>query len=270
MMNKSVIFSILLSFSMTMIEVSASASPHESASATPPVAKVVAKSDVVHGETRTDNYFWLRDKPNPDVAAYLEAENAYADAVMKPTEPLQQALYKEMLGHIKETDLTVPYRQGDYFYYSRTEAGKQYPIWCRKNGSVDAPEQVILDINALAAGQPFMALGVFEVSDDGNLLAYSTDNTGFRQYVLHVKDLSSGELLPERIEKTGSVAWAADNSTLFYTVEDAAKRQYRLYRHKLRNAVDDLIYEEKDERFNVGVARTRSKAFLLMQAGSHT
>src|SRR5947207_1662877 len=273
MMRESFVFALLLSFSMTMIEGTAAAAPQapaESASATPRVAKVVAKSDVVHGETRTDNYFWLRDKPNPDVAAYLEAENAYADAVMKPTEPLQQALYKELLGHIKETDLTVPFRQGDYFYYSRTEAGKQYPIWCRKKGSVDAPEQVILDINALAAGQPFMALGVFEVSDDGNLLAYSTDNTGFRQYVLHVKDLSSGELLPERIEKTGSVAWAADNSTVFYTVEDAAKRQYRLYRHKLRSSADDLIYEEKDERFNVGVARTRSKAFLLLQAASHT
>ena len=155
----------------------------------PPVAKKVPKTTEVNGRKLVDNYFWLRDKKNPEVKAYLEAENAYTDAVMKPTEAFRKRLYDEMLGRIKETDVDVPYKKGNYFYYSRTEAGKQYQIRCRKKGSLDAPEEVVLDVNELAKGQTFMALGAFAVSSDGNLLAYSTDNTGFRQYVLGVKDL---------------------------------------------------------------------------------
>src|SRR5262249_42356231 len=192
--------------------------------------------------------FWLRDKANPEVAAYLEAENAYADAVLKPTEGFQQRLYDEMLARILETDVNVPYRQGAYFYYSRTEAGKQYPIFCRKKGSVEALEEVTLDLNLLAEGRTFMALGAYAVSDDGALLAYSTDSTGFRQYDLFVKDLRTGLTGLRLAEKTGSVAWAADDVTLFYTVEDEAKRQYRLYRHRLgASAADGLAFEEKDE-----------------------
>ena len=236
----------------------------------PPVAKVVAKDVGVHGDQRIDNYFWLRDKANPEVRAYLEAENAYADSIMKGTEALQESLYKEMVGHIKETDVQVPYREANYFYYSRTEAGKQYPILCRKKGALDAQEQVYLDVNELAKGEAFMALGASRPSDDGNLLAYSTDNTGFRQYKLYIKDLRSGAVVEHVADKVGSVAWAADNKTLFYTVEDAAKRQYRLYRHTLGSKQDELVYEEKDERFNVGVERTRSQAFLLLNIGSHT
>jgi oligopeptidase B len=237
---------------------------------TPPVAKRVPKQDIVHGERRVDDYFWLRDKANPEVAAHLEAENAYTQEVLKPSEAFRETLYKEILGHLKETDLSVPYKNGDYFYYSRTEAGKQYPILCRKQGSLEAPEQITLDVNALAEGRQFMALGAYVVSDDGNLLAYSTDETGFRQYTLHVKDLRSGDTLPERIEKTGSVAWAADGKTLFYTVEDAAKRQYRLYRHTLGAANDTLVYEEKDELFRIGVGRSKSKAYLFLSSGSLT
>src|SRR5687768_17024880 len=170
--------------------------------AQPPAARKVPKVDTVHGQQRDDDYFWLRQKADPQVAAYLEAENAYADAIMKPTEGLQAALYKEMLGHIKETDLSVPYRNGAYLYYSRTEEGQQYPIYCRKKGGPDGPEEVTLDLNELARGFKFMALGAYTVSDDGNLLAYSTDNTGFREYTLHVKDLRTGELRPETLEKT--------------------------------------------------------------------
>jgi oligopeptidase B len=238
----------------------------------PPVARKVPKVDVVHGDRRQDDYFWMRDKNDPAVAAYLEAENAYAAAVMRPTGALQESLYKEMLSHIKETDLSVPYREGGHFYYSRTEEGKQYPIYCRKQGSLEAPEEVILDVNALAEGRKFMAVGAWAVSDDGNLLAYSTDDTGFRQYELHVKDLRTGAVGPERIERTGSVAWAADNRTLFYTVEDAAKRQYRLYRHVLGQdpARDALVYEEKDALFRVGVGRSKSRAFLFLGISSHT
>ena len=250
---------------------SADETPAAAQAPVPPVARKVDKVLTLHGETRSDPYAWLRDKPNPEVAAYLEAENAYTAAVMKPTEAIQGALYSELLGHIKETDLSVPYREGDWLYYFRTEKGKQYRIYCRKKFP-DGPEQVTLDLNELAKGQKFMALGRYAVSDDGNLLAYSTDNTGFRQYTLFVKDLRANALWPERIEKTTSAVWAADNMTLFYAVEDAAKRPYRVYRHRLLEpqTADVLVYEEKDERFNAGIGRTRSRAFLVLFAASHT
>src|SRR5437667_8739735 len=179
----------------------------------PPAAKKVPKVTEINGRKLVDNYFWLRDKPNPEVKAYLEAENAYTDAVMKPTASLQKRLYDEMLGRIKETDVDVPYKEVNYFYYSRTEAGKQYQIRSRKKASLDAsenaakpdaPEEVLLDINEMAKGQRFMAVAAYQVSDDGNLLAYSTDNTGFRQYTLAVKDLRSGKVLSDHAEKFGS------------------------------------------------------------------
>jgi oligopeptidase B len=237
----------------------------------PPAARRIPKIDLVHGDRRLDDYFWLRDKADPEVKAYLEAENAYADAVTKSTAPLQDALYDEMLGRIQETDMGVPFRKGAYLYYSRTEQGKQYPIYCRKKGDTDAPEEITLDLNALAEGQAFMALGAYTVSDDGRLLAYSTDNTGFRQYTLQVKDLVAGETLPLRVERTGSVAWAADNETLFYSVEDEqTKRHYRLYRHRLGADAHALVYEEPDEAFNLGVGRTRSRTYLVLGIGSHT
>jgi oligopeptidase B len=238
----------------------------------PPTAKKVPNVTEVNGHKLVDNYYWLRDKANPEVKAYLESENAYTDSVMKPTEPLQKKLYDEMLGRIKETDVEVPCKKGDYFYYTRTEAGKQYPIRCRRKGSMDAPEEVVLDVNELAKGQIFMSLGEFEVSDDGNWLAYSTDNTGFRQYVLAVKDLRTGKTLPDRAERVGSVAWANDNKTFFYTIEDAqTKRQYRMYRHTAgTTGADTLVYEEKDERFNVNVGKSRSKGYIFLVSASHT
>ena len=238
----------------------------------PPTAKKVPNVTEVNGHKLVDNYYWLRDKANPEVKAYLESENAYTDSVMKPTEPLQKRLYDEMLGRIKETDVEVPYKKGDYFYYTRTEAGKQYPIRCRRKGSMDAPEEVLLDVNELAKGQIFMSLGEFEVSDDGNLLAYSTDNTGFRQYVLAVKDLRTGKTLPDHAERVGSVAWANDNKTFFYTIEDAqTKRQYRMYRHTVgTTGADTMVYEEKDERFNVNVGKSRSKGYIFLVSASHT
>ena len=180
----------------------------------------------------------------------VAAENAYTNAVMRPTEALQKKLYDEMLGRIKETDVEVPYKEGEYFYYVRTEAGKQYGIRCRKKGSMDAPEEVLLDVNELAHGQKFMSLGAFAVSDDGNLLAYTTDNTGFRQFTLAVKDLRTGKVLVDHAERVGSVTWANDNKTIFYTVEDATtKRQYQLYRHTAgTTAGDPLVYEEMSRR----------------------
>ena len=235
---------------------------------TPPTAKISPKTDTLHGDTRTDNYFWMREKSSPEVVAYLEAENAYADSVLAPTQELQETLYAEMKGRIQETDLSVPYKLGDYFYYSRTEEGKQYPIRCRKRGSLDAPEEITLDLNALAEGHSYLGLGAYTVSDDGHLLAFSTDVTGFRQYTLQVKDLRTGETLPDRVEKTISVVWAADNKTLFYTVEDDAKRSYRLYRHALGDTEDTLIYEETDALFRIGAQRSRSKAYLFLTSES--
>src|SRR5215471_3037292 len=181
----------------------------------PPATEKKPKITEINGDRLVDNYFWLREKSNPAVIAHLEGENAYADAVMKPTLALQDKLYNEILSHIKQTDQNVPYRWGEYFYYSRTVEGKQYPIFCRKHGSLTAPEEILLDLNEMAKGQQFMSVGSFAPSDDGNLLAFSTDNTGYRQYTLQVKNLRTGELLPERVGRVDNVAWATDNKTLF-------------------------------------------------------
>jgi oligopeptidase B len=241
----------------------------EAAPPAPPVARRQPRVELVHGQRRVDDYFWLRDKANPEVRAYLEAENRYTDAVMAPTQPLQDALYKEMLARIKETDLSVPYPDGGYYYYARTEEGKQYPILCRRKGSLDAAEEVTLDLNDLARGHRFLSVGAFTVSDDGRLLAYSTDVTGFREYTLAVKDLATGERLPLAVEKVSTVAWAADNQTLFYVTEDEAKRSYRLWRQRLGGPAD-LVYEEGDDLFRVFVGRTRSNGYLVLGTASHT
>jgi oligopeptidase B len=238
----------------------------------PPVARREPVEHVLHGDRRVDHYAWLRRKEDPEVIAYLEAENAYTDAILKPTEPFQEKLYQEMLGRIQQTDLTVPYRLRGYLYYSRTEEGKQYASHCRRRDAEGAAEELLLDLNALAEGHSFLGLGSFEVSDDNHLLAYSTDTTGFRQYTLCVKDLRTGTPVPERFERVTSVAWASDNRTLFYTVEDeTTKRSHRLYRHVLgATEPDPLIYEEADERFRIEVDRTRSGVFLILTIASHT
>jgi oligopeptidase B len=238
----------------------------------PPVAKKITKITVTHGDRLADDYFWLREKSNPEVISYLEAENAYTEGVMKATAAFQETLYKEMVSRIKETDENVPYREGDFLYYSRTEQGKQYPIYARKHGSVDAKEEITIDLNELSSGQKFTALGAYSVSNDGNLLAYSIDSTGFREYELYIKDQRTGEILPDRVGKVQQAFWANDNKTLFYTTEDAAKRDYRVYRHMLGDAKekDVLVYEEKDELFTVTAGRTRSKAYILIGSESLT
>lgn len=237
----------------------------------PPVAERRTHVDTLHGEVRSDDYFWLREKSDPAVAAYLEAENAYAEQVLAPLAGLRETLYQEMLGRIKQTDLSVPYRDNGYFYYSRTEEGKQYPVIARKRGSLDAPEEVLLDVNRLAEGQSFMSVGYVEPSPDAQLLAYGTDSTGYRQYVLHVKDLRTGQLLDTRAERLRSVAWADDNRTLFYTVEHpVTKRAYQIYRHVLGTPTHELLYEEPDERFNLYVGRTSSDEYLLLHISSLT
>ncbi len=218
-----------------------------------------------------DEYFWLREKDDPEVIAYLEAENGYAAAVMKPTEPLQEVLYREMRAHIKETDLSVPYREGDYVYYSRTEAGEQYPKYCRKSVSPGAAEEITLDLNVLAVGKSFLSLGEYTVSGNGAFLGFSLDETGYRSYTLQIKDLRAARLLPERREGVTSAAWAADDRTIFYSIENEAKRSFRVYRHSLGASGDDvLVYEEPDDRFDVEVSITRSRRFLLIRCASHT
>jgi oligopeptidase B len=263
----------LMSTFLTADDKPANNAKSPAAPAPPPAAKKVHTENHINGGNLVDDYGWLRDKKNPEVAQYLEAENTYADAIMKPTEALQQKLYDEMVSHIKETDVNVPYRYGEYFYYSRWEKGKQYQIFARKKGNIDAPEEITIDQNELAKNEKFMSLGAYDPSDDGNLLAYTTDNTGFRQYRLHVRDLRTGKDLPDTAEKVGSNAWANDNQTLFYTVEEEkTKRQYRLYRHQLGtdSAKDQVVYEEPDERFNIGVQKSRSGKYLFLEIGSHT
>ncbi|HEX9424448.1 MAG TPA: S9 family peptidase [Pyrinomonadaceae bacterium] len=237
----------------------------------PPMTEKKTKTTKIHDDTMLDDYFWLRDKSNPEVIAHLEAENTYAEAMMKPTAALQDKLYKEMVGHIKETDVSVPYRWGNYFYYTRTEQGKQYPINCRKKGNLDAKEEVVLDQNELAKGLKFFNVGAFVPSDDGTLLAYSTDTTGYRQYKLQIADLRTGQLLPETFERVGNVAWATDNKTIFFTTEDAVtKRSDKFFRHVLGTDKTDLVFEEKDELFDIGAGRSRDRAVILLGSESKT
>ena len=237
----------------------------------PPVAKKVAHTTDIHGYKLKDDYFWLREKTNPEVIKYLEDENAYTEDAMKPTKDLQESLYKEMLGHIKQTDLSVPSRIGEYYYYSRTEEGKQYPYQCRKKGSMQGKEEILLDLNKLAEGHSYLGLGAFRVSDDGNLLAYSTDTNGYRQYTLHVKDLRTGQTLSENIERTGSVVWATDNKTLFYTTEDAvSKRSDKFFRHVVGSDKNELLFDEKDELFDVGAGRSLDKKMIFVASYAKT
>ena len=238
----------------------------------PPLARREPVEHLLHGDRRADDYGWLRQKESAEVIAYLNAENAYTDGFLKPTEQFQERLYQEMLGRIQQTDLSVPYRLRDYLYYTRTEEGKQYALHFRRREAEGSPEELLLDLNRLAEGHSFLGLDSFEVSDDNQLLAYSIDTTGFRQYALQVKDLRTGATLPERFERVTSVAWASDNRTLFYTVEDeVTKRSHRLYRRVLGTSEPDtLLYEERDERFRLEIERARSGALLFLTILSHT
>jgi oligopeptidase B len=248
----------------------------ESTIPAPPTARKHHTETLKHGVLLADDYAWLRDKENPDVTAYLEAENAYAEAVMAPLAGLREQLYQEMLSHIKQTDISVSYRDGDWWYYSRTEEGLQYGIFCRKRGGpagpdADAAEEILLDGNELARGHAFFAIGDTDITDDGRWLAYTTDTTGFRQYTLRIKDLETGETLADEVERVGSVVWAADGSTLFYTVEDEQqKRQFQLWRNCIEQPKQNvLVYQEDDERFNLAAGRTRDGEYIVLESASH-
>jgi oligopeptidase B len=240
--------------------------------ATPPEAKKVMHKDVLHGDTRLDDYFWMKDKNNPEVIKHLEAENAYTAAVMKSSQALQETLYKEFLARMKQTDLSVPYLDRGYWYYNRSEEGKQYPIHCRKKGTLDAAEEIILDVNELGKGEKFFSAGGLHVSHDGNLLAFTSDTTGFREFYLSVKNLKTGDMIHSRFAKVSQALWAADNQTLFYVTEDHAKRAHKLWRHTLGDAKekDVLVYEEKDELFRLGISQSRDRKYLFHSSHSST
>ncbi len=223
---------------------------------------------VHHGDELVDDYWWLRDRDDPAVKAYLEAENQFGETLLAPLAPLRETLYQEMLSRIKQTDVSVPYRDGAFWYYQRTEEGKQYPIYCRKAGSVEGAEEVLLDLNVLGEGHSYVGLGVYAVSPNGRYLAYSIDFTGYREYTLRVLDLATRAEGLTPIERTGSAAWAADNQTLFFTTENESKRDNRLFRVTLGGS-PSLVLEEPDERFRVLVTLTRSRRYLAVHSASH-
>jgi oligopeptidase B len=239
----------------------------------PPVAPREEHESVVHGDVRSDPYFWMRNKEDPRVLEYLGAENTYTEAVMAPTEGLQQQLYDEILARIQETDTSAPTRRPPYLYYSRTEEGKQYAIICRRRDDADAPEEILFDENAMAEGHDYFEIGVLAVSEDHTLAAYSEDFTGAESYTMRVRDLASGENLPDVLEGTYySFAWANDGRSFYYTTHDEAMRSDKIWLHRLGTPQSDdvLVFEDPDERFFVRVGKSLSKRFIYMSSGSMT
>ncbi len=239
----------------------------------PPVAEKQPKRIEAQGDVRVDDYFWLRERENPAVRAYVEAENGYTNAVMAHTQPLQAKLVQEMRGRIQERDASVPEQIGDYFYYHRYEEGKQYPIHCRKQGSLNGPEEILLDQNDLAAGQAFCELGIYQISPNHQLLAFSVDYEGNERFVLRVKDLTTGQLLADTIPETFySVAWAADNRTLFYNKQDAVWRPYKVFRHRLGEdpSQDQLVLHETDDAYWLQLGKTKDQHYIILDLHSST
>lgn len=234
-----------------------------------PTATVVPHELERHGDVRIDNYYWLNQRDDPAVRAYLNAENDYTEVMTAHTAPLRKTLADEFTERIKQDDESVPYREGGYFYYSRTEEGKDYPIYARKKGSLDADEEILIDVNELAAGHDgYFRVGGMEITEDQNLLAYGVDDVGRRIYTIHFKDLTTGETTSETIENvTSNLAWANDDKTLFYTRQDPVTlRFYQIWKHKLGTAPseDELVYEEGDDTFSCGVRKTQSKRYIMI------
>jgi oligopeptidase B len=238
----------------------------------PPKAEKIKKELTLHGNTRTDNYFWLNERDNPAVVDYLEKENAYTDYVLKDTKELQDKLYKEIIGRIKQTDMSVPYRENGYYYYTRYEEGKEYPVHCRKKDNLDAAEEILLNVNEMAEGYDYYDIGGLSVSPDNKLLAFGVDTVSRRLYTIRVKNLETGEFVPDEISNTlGSATWAADNKTLFYSLKDSnTLRPYKILRHSL-GVTDDkdiTVYEEEDETYNAYVYKTKSKEYIIIALAS--
>ena len=237
---------------------------------TPPAAAVRPHRFDEFGTVRIDQYYWLKDRNNPEVIKYLEDENAYTKAVMAHTEALQGRLYDELKGRVLQNDQSVPFREGNYFYYTRLVEGKNYPIYARKRGSVSAPEEIMIDANALAEGKATFLIRAWEVSSGEDLLAFAADTTGGRVSSIRFKNLRTGEMLSDVVPRSiGGIAWAEDNRTLFYTKPDSVSvRPYQVYRHRLGTpaATDQMVYEDKDETYYVGVSKTKSRAYIMIQS----
>lgn len=238
----------------------------------PPEAKKVPKELTIHGDTRMDNYYWLNERENPEVIAYLEAENAYKDEVMKHTEELQEKLYDEIKSKIKEEDESVPYKKNGYYYYSKTEAGQEYYLVCRKKGNLDAEEEVLLDVNEMAEGHDYFAVGGTSVSRNNKILAYGVDTVSRRKYTVYFKNLETGELYEDAIPlTTGGAVWANDNKTVFYVLkDDVTLRSMKIMKHVLGTPVeeDEEVYYEDDETFSVFVYKTKSEDYLMIGSES--
>ncbi len=238
----------------------------------PPIAEKKPKELTMHGHTRVDNYYWLRERENPEVITYLEAENTYREAVMKKTEKLQDKLYEEIVGRIKQTDQSVPYKKNGYYYYTRYEEGKEYPIYCRKKGDLDAGEEVMLNVNEMAEGYEYFDIGGMSVSTNNRYLAYGVDTLSRRKYTIHVKDLETGAILKDKIPMTtGSSTWANDNKTIFYTAKDEQTlRSKAIYKHTMGTPASEdlLVFGEDDETFSTYVYKTKSEKFIVVGSGS--
>ncbi len=240
---------------------------------TPPVAKMIPRADTLFGDVRIDNYYWLKNKADSAVIDYIKSENAYTQEMTARLKGLEDSLYNEMVGRLKETDTSATQKIGDYYYFTRTMKGEQYPIYCRKKASLANPEEVMLDLNALAKGQEYLNLGSTKVSPDHRYLAYSLDTSGAETYIIHIKDLQSGEILPDLVgPASGDIEWANDNKTIFYSTLDETQRPYRLYRHTLgaKPADDPMLFEEKDAAYYLGISKTKSKQYLVLTLESNT
>jgi oligopeptidase B len=238
-----------------------------------PVAKKKPKELIIHGNKRTDNYYWLNERENSEVISYLEAENEYTSTVLKPTEELQDKIYKEIVGRIKQTDMSVPYFVNGYFYYTRYEEGKEYPVYCRKEESLDNKEEVLLNVNEMAEGHEYYQVAGITVSPDNKKIAFGVDTVSRRIYTVYLKNLETGEVLEENIPNTtGSAYWANDNKTLFFsTKDDQTLRPDRIFRYKLGDDVEpELIYHEKDETYYCYVYKSRSRQYMIIGSSAHT
>lgn len=237
----------------------------------PPVAKKIPKKLSIHNDIRIDNYFWLNNRNDPEVIAHLEAENEYTKAVMKNTEALQEKLFEEIKGRIKQTDMSVPFRYNGYYYYTRYEDGFEYPLICRKKGSLEGEEIIMLNVNEMAKGYSFYDLDEWEVSSDNKLIAYSIDTVSRRKYNILIKNLETGEIYPERIKNTdGSVVWANDNKTIFYIRKDKTLRPHKIYSHTVGTDPknDKLVFHEKDVTYYTSINKTKSEKFLVISSYS--
>jgi oligopeptidase B len=265
------VFCILLVLSFSFISCGKAETP--ASAIKPPVAKILPKELTAHGHARIDNYYWLNQRENPDVVAYLEDENAYKEAVMAHTNDMQEKLFKEILGRIKKTDMSVPYKDQGYFRYTRYEEEGEYPIYCRKKGSLDAEEEIVLNVNNMAEGHDYYSVAGYSTSSNNSMIAYGVDDVSRRLYTLYIKDLTTGEILSDRIPNTsGRATWANDNRTVFYMLKDTTTlRPFKVMKHVIGTDVseDKEIYVETDETFDTSVYKTKSKKYILISS-DHT